>query len=155
MIRLFKEADLPALRRLICDTIEASYSAAYPPRAVDFFKDHHSGQKIIERSVKGNVLVLVGETDNSIRATGALVGAEIEGVFVRRDYQRRGYGKTIMAELEKMAKAKGLTETGLSISLPARKFYESIGYEVLPERTIDVGEGQYLKYWPGKKSLKS
>jgi ribosomal protein S18 acetylase RimI-like enzyme len=105
--------------------------------------------------VKGDLLVLVGETDNSIRATGALVGSKIEGVFVRSDYQGRGYGKTIMAELEKIAKAKGLTETGLSISVTSKKFYESLGYEVLPERTIDVGEGQSLKYWPGKKSLKS
>ncbi len=88
-------------------------------------------------------------------ATGALVGSEIIGVFVHPDYQRQGHGKAIMAELEKRAKADGLSEIALSISLPSRRFYENLGYEILDECALDVGEGQYLTYWPGIKSLAS
>ena len=86
MIRLFREADLAPLRRMICDTIAASYSRVYPPRAVNFFKDHHSERKITERSATGEVLLL--ERDGFILATGSLVGTEIVGVFVHPDYQR-------------------------------------------------------------------
>ncbi len=49
-IRQLKKADLPALHRMICDTIDASYVETYPPRAVDFFKKHHSKEKIAERT---------------------------------------------------------------------------------------------------------
>lgn len=151
MIRLFRKTDEDFLRRMICDTINASYAGVYPPRAVEFFKDYHSTAKIAERSTAGEVLVL--ERDGSILATGSLVDSEIIGVFVRPDCQRQNLGKTMMVELERRAKANGLSEVTLSVSLPSRKFYEYLGYEVLAERSLGVGEGQYLSYWPGKKAL--
>jgi putative acetyltransferase len=153
MIRLFREADVIPLCRMICDTIDASYSGVYPPRAVEFFKGHHSEKRIAERSAIGEILVAEG--DGFILATGSLVDAEIVGVFVHPAHQGQGHGKAIMVELERRAKAKGLSEVNLSVSLPSRKFYEHLGYEVLAERALDVGEGQYLNYWPGKKALDS
>jgi len=153
MIRLFHEADLGPLRRMICHTIDVSYSGVYPPRAVQFFKDHHFERRIAERSITGEILV--AERDGSIQATGALVGSEIVGVFVHPDYQWQGHGKAIMTELERRAKAKALSEIALSVSLPSRRFYESLGYEVLAGCSLDVGEGQCLDYWPGRKSLTS
>lgn len=151
MIRPFCEADLNSLRSMICDTIDFSYSGVYPVRAVQFFKDYHSEKKIIERNETGEVLVI--EREHVIVATGALVGNEIQGVFVRPDSQGQGYGKTIMTELENRAKAKGLPEVLLDISLPSRMFYEKLGYEVLDECSLDVGEGQFLDYWPARKNL--
>jgi GNAT superfamily N-acetyltransferase len=153
MIRPFRETDLTPLHRMICDTIEASYSGVYPARAVEFFKEYHSEKRIAERSVVGEILVV--EEDDCILATGSLVGGEIAGVFVHPAHQRQGYGKTIMVKLERRAKAKGLSEVRLSVSLPSRKFYEHLGYNMLAENAVDVSEDQYLKYWPGQKRLSS
>ncbi len=155
MMRRFTESDLHALHRMICHAIDASYSCAYPLRAVRFFKEHHSEEKISGRCAAGEILILASEQDGSILATGALVDAQIIGVFVHPDHQRQGHGKAIMAELEKMARAKALRRITLSISLPSRKFYEHCGYEVLEECAIDVGAGERLRYRPGKKVLPS
>jgi ribosomal protein S18 acetylase RimI-like enzyme len=152
-IRAFREADLIPIHRMICDTIDASYSGVYPPRAVEFFKDHHSEKRIAERSAIGEILV--AEADGSLLATGSLVGAEIVGVFVHPAHQRQGHGKAMMGELERRGKAKGLSELTLSVSLPSRDFYEHLGYKTLAERALDVGEGQYLNFWPGRKALGS
>jgi N-acetylglutamate synthase-like GNAT family acetyltransferase len=152
-VRQFHDSDLIPLHRMICDMIDASYSGVYPVRAVQFFKEYHSEKKIMERSQAGEVLII--ERDGSIVATGALVGNEILGVFVKPDNQGQGYGKTIMSQLEHRAKAKGLSEVVLSVSLPSRKFYENLGYEVLAECSLDVGEGQHLDYWPARKTLTS
>jgi GNAT superfamily N-acetyltransferase len=137
MIRPFADADLSSLHCMICDTIDISYSGVYPVRAVQFFKDYHSKKRIMERSQAGEVLII--ERNGSIVATGALVGNEILGAFVKPDKQGQGYGKTIMSELESRAKAKGLSEVVLSVSLPSRKFYENLEYEVLAECSLDVG----------------
>lgn len=96
---------------------DTSYSDVYPPRAVEFFKDYHSEKRIEERSVAGEILVMAEH--DSILATGSLVGNEISGVFVYPVCQRQGYGKAIMSELERRAKAKGLSEISLSVSLPS------------------------------------
>jgi N-acetylglutamate synthase-like GNAT family acetyltransferase len=151
IIRLFGDVDLGSLHHMICDTIDASYSGVYPVRAVQFFKEFHSEERIKERSHAGEVLII--ERGGFIIATGALVGNEILGVFVKPDNQGQGYGKTIMSEFESRAKAKGLSEVVLSVSLSSRKFYENLGFEVLAECSLVVGEGQHLDYWPGRKTL--
>lgn len=153
MIRPFNRTDLHALHRMICETIDASYSGVYPPRAVEFFKEHHSEKKIAERSAVGEILVLISERDGSIMAAGALIDSEIIGVFVRSDHQRQGYGKAIMIQLEQIAMKQGIRKLSLSISLPSKPFYEHLGYRVLDECVLDVGGGECLKYWAGEKEL--
>jgi len=153
MIRPFNKTDLHALHHMICETIDSSYSGVYPPRAVAFFKEHHSEKKIVERSADGEILILMSERDGSILATGSLIDSEIIGVFVRPDHQRQGYGKAIMVQLEQIAMEKEIPKLSLSISLPSRQFYEHLGYKVLDECVLDVGGGECLKFWSGEKEL--
>ena len=150
-IREFRESDLVSVRRLIHQTIDVCYSGVYPPRAVQFFKDFHSEEKIMERHREGKILVV--EQDGNVIATGTIVGSDIFGVFVQPEFHRRGHGEALMRELENKAKAGGCTESELSVSLPARGFYERLGYEMLEECSIDVGEGQRLDFWKARKPL--
>ena len=105
----------------------------------------------MERYRNGEILVV--EQDGDLVATGSIVGNDILGVFVHPDFQRHGYGKALMRELEHKAQASGCTEVALSVSLPSRKFYKSLDYEMLEECSIDVGEGQHLDYWMSIKPL--
>jgi ribosomal protein S18 acetylase RimI-like enzyme len=149
--RQFCKSDVGTIRELIYHALDVSYSPVYPPRAVQFFKDFHSEAKIIERHQKGELLVV--EKDGKVIGTGSIVGADILGVFVHPEFQHRSYGKSLMQELEKKAIANGISEVVLSVSLPSRRFYESLGYKIIGARTIDVGEGQRLDYWEAKKQL--
>lgn len=153
MIRLFRDADLVPLHDLICGTIDVSYSGVYPKRAVAFFKEYHSKDAILKRGQTGEILI--AEKAGAMVATGSLVKNEVSGVFVKPDLQNQGLGKAIMRELENRAVSRGFVEVTLDVSLPSRGFYEGLGYEMLTEHKIDVGEGQFLRYWPGRKRLKS
>jgi N-acetylglutamate synthase-like GNAT family acetyltransferase len=150
-IRRFHESDLCRLLRLISETIGISYAEVYPPRAVQFFMDFHSERKIADRSTTGATLVI--EEDGELVATGSLVGGEILAVFVHPRLQKGGRGKALMKALENEARANGVTEIGLSISLPSKRFYESLGYKIVEERSRDVGEGQRLNFWKAAKQL--
>ncbi len=86
-------------------------------------------------------------------ATGSLVGGEILAVFVYPRLQKGGRGKALMKALENEACASDVTEIGLSISLPSKRFYESLGYKVVEEKSRDVGEGQRLAFWKAVKQL--
>jgi GNAT superfamily N-acetyltransferase len=149
--REFRASDLVVVSRLIHHTIDVSYSPVYPVRAIQFFKDFHSEAKIIERHQNGEILIL--EKDGKVIGTGSLVGTDILGVFVHPRFQHQGYGKAIMRELEKKAVLNAVGEVALSVSLPSRRFYGSLGYEIIKNRSIDVGEGQQLDYWEAKKKL--
>jgi GNAT superfamily N-acetyltransferase len=150
-IREFRPSDLEAVLRLIHHTIDVSYSPVYPVRAIQFFKDFHSEAKIIKRHQNGEILIL--EKDGEVIGTGSLVGTDILGVFVHPRYQHQGYGKAIMKELEQRAVLNAVCEVVLSVSLPSRRFYESLGYEITESHRTDVGESQWLDYWEAKKEL--
>jgi N-acetylglutamate synthase-like GNAT family acetyltransferase len=87
---------------------------------VQFFKDFHSERKIVERSKIGTTLAV--EEDGKLVATGSLVSGEILAVFVHPRLQKGGRGKALMRALENEARASGVTEIGLSISLPSKRF---------------------------------
>jgi ribosomal protein S18 acetylase RimI-like enzyme len=150
-LRKYRPSDLKPLRQLIHETIDACYSGVYPLRAVLFFKEYHSEEEIARRETSG--AILVAEHDGTLVATGALVGREITGVFVSPSIQGRGIGRAIMWELEDLAKAQGCGDVELSVSLPSRGFYESLGYEILGDSAIDVGQGEQLDFWTAKKAL--
>jgi ribosomal protein S18 acetylase RimI-like enzyme len=150
-IRKFLVSDVWAVRELIHHTIDVSYFSVYPLRAVQFFKDFHSEAKIMERHREGEILVV--EKDGKLIGTGSVVDADILGVFVHPEFQHHGHGKSLMQELEKEAIVNGISEVVLSVSLTSRRFYESLGYEIIEERTLYVGKGQRLDYWEAKKKL--
>ena len=150
-IRAFEEADVAALRRLICQTIDISYAPVYPPKALDFFKAFHAEEKILERAQRGTVLV--AEADDALTATGSLLEGEIFAVFVHPNRQGAGLGKALMERLEAAARTAGVTASVLSVSLPSKRFYEGLGYEIVEERSRDLGEGQRLDFWKAKKRL--
>ena len=150
-IRKVQKSDIGRLQRLIYDTIDASYSQVYPPRAVQFFKEFHAEHRIIERSRTGTILVL--EENGQLVATGSIVDSEILAVFVHPRYQHGGRGKALMQDLEEEARQRGVTESELSVSLPSKRFYEGLGYEMVEVRSKDVGEGQRLDFWKARKFL--
>ena len=150
--REYRVSDLEAVLSLVHHTIDVSYSSVYPVRAIKFFKDFHSEAKIIERHQNGKILIL--EKDGKVIGTGSLVGSDILCVFVHPRLQYRGYGKAIMKEREKKAVLNAVSEVVLSVSLPSRRFYESLGYKITGSYSTDVGEGQQLNYWEAKKELR-
>ena len=150
-IRPFRCADLVSLQRLIWETIDVSYSSVYPPRALEFFKEFHAKQKILERSEVGTVLVT--EENGKLIATGSLVNGEIFAVFVHPTFQGVGHGKALMTVLEDEVRASGISESVLSVSLPSKRFYKDLGYEIIQECSKDLGSGQRLDFWKAKKRL--
>lgn len=150
-LREFRISDVAQVRRLIHRTLDISYSDVYRPRAVRFFKTFHSEAKILRRHQEGEILVV--ELDGKVIATGAIVEDDIFGVFVDPDFQHHGHGRALMHELEARARSKGYREAVLSVSLPSRRFYESLGYTGFEDRAIDLGDGEKLAFWHATKPL--
>ncbi|GAB3029616.1 hypothetical protein GCM10025298_17830 [Natronobiforma cellulositropha] len=103
---------------------------------------------------------LVGEFEGRIVAMGAFrpadgyvtdflpdleaTAAEVTRMRVDPAHQRRGYGRTILDELERRARERGVTELVLDttpVQAGAIALYESRGYALVHrERATDFGE---------------
>lgn len=150
-IREFRSLDLGVVKSLIDRTIDTCYSSAYPKEAVQFFKDWHCDENILKGAREGYTFVL--EKENQIIGTGTLLGDEVVRVFVEPVFQKRGVGKLIMQKLEEKALSTGIGVVRLDASLPSKKFYDSLGYMILEETSLEVENGKRLDYYKMEKPL--
>jgi N-acetylglutamate synthase-like GNAT family acetyltransferase len=158
-IRPSKSTDVDAVYQLINDTIDACYNSVYPQEAVNFFKYLYAKENI--KLHQENDFMVIAECDNCIIATGVLKESkksgrgEIIGVYVRHNFQRRGYGRLIMKALEDGAVAHGYDRLILGVSITLYDFYVHLGYDIIKKRSQPVDNGQVLEYWIAVKNLKN
>ncbi len=150
-IKEFKSSDLSVVKRLIHNTIDTCYSEIYPKEAVQFFKDWHSDDRILNDAKQGHTLVI--EKDGRIIGTGTIVGDEIKRVFVRPRFQKQGFGRVIMGKLEEKAISLGIRGIKLDASLPSKNFYDLLGYATLEETFLEVENNKKLHYYKMQKTL--
>lgn len=143
-MREFRPGDLAEVAALVRRTIDRSYAGIYPPLAVAHFHEHHTREEIAANAEQGSIVVV--ERDGRIVATGTLIGYDVRRVYVEPAWQGRGLGRAIMAELEARAAKQGVEEVQVYASLPAKPFYERLGYLAVEEGARDCGEGQVLRW---------
>jgi citrate lyase synthetase len=127
------------------------YSDVYSKEAVRFFKDWHCDENVLKDANEGYTIVL--EKDSRIIGTGSVAGNEIRRVFVEPAFQKNGFGKVIMRKLEEKALLASIGIVKLCASLPAKKFYDSLGYVTLEETFLEVENNKKLDYYKMEKLL--
>ena len=151
-IRKLNEVDLPSVYRLIQDTIDTSYNRVYPAEAIEFFKDYHSKESILDNATNG--LTIVVECNSGVVGTGTLLGTNIRRVFVNPIYQYKGIGILLVQELERKASLEKYATLDLEASLVSRQFWESLGFVIEREDYIPVKNDEKLYYYKMTKTLR-
>ncbi|MHC1755541.1 MAG: GNAT family N-acetyltransferase [Methanosarcina sp.] len=141
------------MKKLIDETIDACYSGIYPCEAIDYFKEYHNTENILNDILKGHCLILTCGIE--LIGTGTLFGSNARRVFIKPVYQKMGFGKRIMKGLEEKAVEEKIRIMDLDASLVAYPFYRSLGYQTQAEEVIPVKNGQNLRYYKMVKDLKT
>jgi GNAT superfamily N-acetyltransferase len=150
-LRPMKTGDLEAVYALVQTTIKVSYADVYPPEAIEFFKNHHSKENILQDLERG--YIVVAESGGLLLGTGTIIGTSIRRIFINPEYQHHGIGKSIAEKLERKARANGLVKLDLSASLKSRKFWEAMGFVANGEFALPVASGQKLIFYEMVKTL--
>jgi GNAT superfamily N-acetyltransferase len=150
-IRTLREADVMALKSMIHRTIALCYPAHYPADAVQFFMNYHD-EPAIRRDAWASCSVVL-ERAHRVIGTGTLVGDEIKRVFVDPIAQQRGMGRRIVEYLEETARLLGVTTVRLDASLPAKAFYDALGYATVRRTFLLLDNDQRLDYFKMQRNL--
>jgi len=150
-LRPFQAADLEALHALVARTIETSYAGVYGRSAIDHFHSHHSAEQIGKDAEAG--FTLVAERAGRLVGTGTVVEEHIGRMYVDPEHQGRGLGRRILAALEQRARDAGRESVYLGASLPARTFYERLGYTLVREDAHEFADGTRLVWFRMIKRL--
>lgn len=144
--------DLAAVMALICDTIYTVYPRYYPQGCVDFFLDWHSPDRVAASIEAGQVNLLL-DSGGRLVGTGSQEGNYISRVFVRPEYQGRGYGRMILDRLE-AAVGEAWSAVRLDASLPAVRLYERRGYRTVEHQSEETASGCVLVWDVMEKQLR-
>ena len=85
-----------------------------------------------------NGQVIVAEVDGEIVGFAAVVGGELDGLFVEPDLWGLGFGRTLVDAATHEARERGLTLRVIA-NPSARRFYESCGFTVEGEAKTRFG----------------
>jgi GNAT superfamily N-acetyltransferase len=85
-----------------------------------------------------NGQVLVAELGGRFAGFAAVVGGELDGLFVEPELWRRGVGAALVEEATHYARIRGLTLTVIA-NPGAREFYEKCGFSVEGETQTRFG----------------
>jgi GNAT superfamily N-acetyltransferase len=87
-----------------------------------------------------NGQVLVAEFDGRVAGFAAVVGGELDGLFVEPELWRRGIGAALVDAATHYARLRGLTLTVIA-NPTAREFYEKCGFSVEGATQTRFGPG--------------
>jgi N-acetylglutamate synthase-like GNAT family acetyltransferase len=150
-LRMMKVTDLAAVYALVQNAIEVSYADVYPPEAIEFFKNHHSQENILQDIERG--YIVMAESNGQLLGTGTIIGTSIRRVFINPEYQHHGIGKIIANKLERKARENGMAKLDLSASLKSCQFWEAMGFVSTGEFALPVANGQKLIFYEMTKTL--
>lgn len=133
-------------------------SSSYPPEVLDNWSrepDERRYQQMRDIIATGDELILIAEDDSRVCGFGSIVPrlGELRAVYVRPGLGRRGIGSQILAALEHLALAKGVTDLHMEASVNAEPFYRRAGYSVIERGTHRLSAGYDMPCVKMSKSL--
>jgi len=80
---------------------------------------------------------------------------KLQKLYVRTDIQGKGLGKTLLEYVEETVKDAGAKNLHLNVNRfnKARSFYEKMGFVVIKEEDVDIGNGYLMNDFVMEKML--
>ena len=153
-VAAIREVHVAAIRGLAATHYDVDQIDAWGDLAAADYSIPAEGAHVVvaEAPVEGQE---PADADGAVVGFGALdlESGEVRAVYVHPDHGREGVGGTLLAELERAARAAGLTELHLTASLNAVAFYEAQGWTSTAPTTHELDDGTELEARTMRKSL--
>lgn len=150
--RLANFKDAKDIYEIVQATIKRIYPKYYLPEIVDMFCEFHNKENISEDIKNGNTYILLD--NNKIIGTGTIKENHITRVYVLPDFQGKGFGTYIMAQLEAEI-GKQYHKAEIDASLPACKLYYNRGYKTVDHGIWECANGVIQVYEIMEKQLRA
>ena len=149
-IRKFRNSDAVELARLHRSTIRNVNSQDYPKKQIDVWSGRVSVKRF-RKSAHENVR-FVAIDDEKIIGFADYKKDDLMGLYIHKNYTRKGVGKKLLQRLEKDAYQNGLRTMKCISTITANKFYEKNRYCTIKKTKHQMGN-QKLTVYKMKKKL--
>jgi diamine N-acetyltransferase len=147
-IRKASHADIPAIIAIIEQTWEPSYKAILSLEQLRFMQAEVYNPAALEKQMAEGqeffILFSAGQPAGfaAFSPTAAPGTFKLNKLYVDPAFQGRNFGKFLIHRVEQQARQRGGTSLILNVNRfnKAKNFYESLGYTVIREEDIPIGD---------------
>jgi len=153
-------SDIQLIRNISFEVWPKTYSSILTPDQIDYMMELiYSEASLQQQMAKGHQFVLVYDDEQPV---GFASFNEIEPgvyklqkIYVSSNLQGKGTGKYLMDHIINLIKPKGATALRLNVNRhnKARYFYERLGFGIIAEEDIDIGNGYFMNDYVMEKKI--
>ena len=147
-IRKATQHDLPAIQDIAHKTWPVTYATILTPGAMKYMLDYFYSIDALQQQMQQGQEFFIAELDDKPIGFGSVSAVEPEvyklnKLYVLPNIQKTGAGKALMQHAFDIARQNNARAIILNVNRnnPAKGFYEKIGFSVLKEEDVDLGNG--------------
>lgn len=152
LIKKATSSDMPLIRDLAYRIWPDTYGSILPKDQLDYMLDKMYNEKTLtEQLEQGRDFVLVYNGGDAVgfASTSLLIAPSVfklHKLYVLPSEQGKGTGRFLIDTIIKDIKEKGATALRLNVNRhnKAKSFYEKLGFTVIKEENIDIGNGYFM-----------
>ncbi len=151
IIREATEKDIPLINQLAHTIWTFTYKEILSPAQLDYMLGLiYSEASLQKQFSEGHNFLIVEEDKKPVAFAdySLLKDAvyKLNKIYVLQNLQGKGIGKLLLENVVKRVKAKYATALLLNVNRynKAKQFYERLGFTVISEEDIDIGEGYFM-----------
>jgi len=160
VIRKAYPADIPLIRDMAYKIWPATYGSILAQGQIDYMLELIYSEKALHEQMENNtefILVYDGVHPVGFASFSQIKPQvyKLHKIYVLLSQQGKGTGRFIIDQLVKAMKAKGATTLQLNVNRQnnAKGFYEKLGFVVMKEEDIDIGNGYFMNDYVMEKQL--
>lgn len=143
VIRKYNKSDASELWSIFYHTIRKVNICDYSQAQVEAWAPDDFDSELWQRKMNELSPFIAEIDDNIVGYADLQKNGLIDHFFCHSDYQRQGVGRCLMEHIIKIARLQGISRLYSEVSITARPFYESFGFYVVKDQSIEL-HGQKL-----------
>jgi RsiW-degrading membrane proteinase PrsW (M82 family)/ribosomal protein S18 acetylase RimI-like enzyme len=149
-IRKATVQDIPTIQQLAYDSWPATYGSILSAEQIEYMLSSLYSSGTIEKDMQQNEFILVydGTVPVGFAAFGRIAPdtAKLHKIYFLPQMQGKGFGKLTLQQIVVALKKKGIQFLHLNVNRynPAKSFYEKVGFQIIREEDIDIGNGYFM-----------
>ena len=159
-IRLAGESDLELIRMLARQVWPQTYAGVLSPQQIRYMMQLMYNEETLRKQMKEHIQFII------VYNAGVPIGFAAYGpighdtyklhkIYLMQKQQGRGSGRFVIGQIISDIRPKGAVALQLNVNRhnPAKAFYEKLGFEVIRDEDIDIGNGFFMNDFVMEKSL--
>jgi RsiW-degrading membrane proteinase PrsW (M82 family)/ribosomal protein S18 acetylase RimI-like enzyme len=153
-------ADIATIREMAQHIWPVTYGHILTKEQIDYMLELFYSEPVLHKQINDDVeFVLVYDGAHPVGFASFSVSApltyKLHKIYVLPSQQGRGTGRFIIDQLVKAMRVKGAMQLQLNVNRQnaAKIFYEKLGFEVIREEDIDIGNGYQMNDYVMQKTI--